>query len=234
MSYWEDQDSYEWLNSLGYSFNGELASYEQSAVLPSTLPADEIGFVDSSVSIAVHEEECNVKKMTQTWRSDERISVWADVQDGPPVNDGFDGLKTTVMLRQLPAGFTRTMMIRLIESEGFSRRFDFVYVPVDFSTGLALGYGFVNLVSPTDAHAFFHHFAGFSKWETASDAVCKVCWGEPCQGLTQHLERYRNSPVMHSSVEDEWKPLFFVEGARAAFPPPTKHIKAPKIRKHHD
>jgi hypothetical protein len=181
--------------------------------------------------MAAHEEDCTVQKMAQTWHSDERIGVWADVQDGPSDDHGLDGLKTTVMLRQLPAGFTRTMMIELIESEGFSRRFDFVYVPVDFSTGLALGYGFVNLVSPVVASEFVHHFAGFANWKISSDAVCKVCWGEPCQGLSQHLERYRNSPVMHNSVEDEWKPIFFVEGARAAFPPPTKHIKAPKIRK---
>jgi hypothetical protein len=219
MAYSADQDSYEWLNSVEYSFDGELASCEQSASLPSALP-------DQPAT-----EECKDEKMTGTWWSDERVSVWADAQDVTSDNYGFDGLKTTVMLRELPTGFTRAMMIELIESEGFSCRFDFVYVPVDFSTGLGLGYGFVNLVSSADATKFFQHFVGFSKWNIASDAVCKVTWGEPCQGLSQCLERYRNSPVMHNSVEDEWKPIFFVEGSRAAFPPPTRHIKAPKIRK---
>eukprot|EP00439_Symbiodinium_sp_Y106_P038344 s1688_g4.t1 len=37
-----------------------------------------------------------------------------------------------------------------------------------------------------------------------------------------HVERYRNSPVMHRSVPDEYKPVIFKNGVRKKFPRPTK------------
>ena len=42
-----------------------------------------------------------------------------------------------------------------------------------------------------------------------------------------HVERYRNSPVMHRSVPDEYKPVIFKNGVRKNFPRPTKKVKAP-------
>jgi len=171
---------------------------------------------------------------------------WADQQDeldensneccssfdtnSPSANSSSDSLNTTVMMRNLPYGFTRSMLLDLIDSEGFLGLYDFAYLPVDFSSGLSLGYGFINLISPSDANEFSKHFSGFTKWLVPSDAVCTVTWGEPYQGLSQHVERYRNSPVMHSSVADEWKPILLVNGARVEFPAPTKRIKAPKVR----
>ena len=32
-------------------------------------------------------------------------------------------------------------------------------------------------------------------------------WSHPYQGLDAHIERYRNSPVMHEDVPDEYKPM---------------------------
>jgi len=53
------------------------------------------------------------------------------------------------------------------------------------------------------------------------------------QGLPAHIDRYRNSPVMHESVEDEYKPAVFSPGTgdRAVFPPPTKKLRVPRIRR---
>ena len=42
-----------------------------------------------------------------------------------------------------------------------------------------------------------------------------------------HVERYRNSPVMHRSVPDEYEPVIFKNGVRKNFPRPTKKVKAP-------
>jgi len=197
---------------------------------------------------------CELNGDVQNWmdmdkwiaKADEQRSRWADQQDepdeestdcsssfnkkSPPANSSSDSLNTTVMMRNLPNGFTRSMLLDLIDSEGFLGLYDFAYLPVDFSSGLSLGYGFINLVSPSDANEFSKHFSGFTKWNVPSDAVCTVTWGEPYQGLSQHVERYRNSPVMHSSVPDEWKPILLVNGARVEFPAPTKRIKAPKVR----
>jgi len=106
-----------------------------------------------------------------------------------------------------------------------------IYVPVDFSAGAGLGYAFVNLVSLADVPAFWQALDGLSMWGgVASDKACTVSWSEPNQGLAAHIERYRNSPVMHPATPDEWKPALFAKGVRVKFPAPTKKIKAPKVR----
>merc|ERR1711900_80045 len=97
-------------------------------------------------------------------------------------------------------------------------------------TAVNLGYAFVNLVSHSDALQFVERFHGFSSWACASQKVCEVSWANPNQGLCENVERYRNSPVMHESVPDAFKPRLFVNGLRIGFPPPTKRIRAPRIR----
>jgi len=138
--------------------------------------------------------------------------------------------KTTVMLRNIPTAYTRSQLLEILEDEGFAGSFDFVYCPMDFSSKCCLGYAFVNFVSASDALRCRKVFEGFNEWGTPSEKVCEVTWGEPLQGLQAHIERYRNSPVMHSSVPEDWKPLIFQKGSPVDFPPPTKTIKAPKLR----
>merc|ERR1719408_628689 len=73
-------------------------------------------------------------------------------------------------------------------------------------------------------------FEGFSGWSFDSAKVCEVSWAHPHQGLSEHVERYRNSPVMHPTMPEEYKPMMFQNGIQQPFPQPTKAIKAPKLR----
>lgn len=141
-----------------------------------------------------------------------------------------DHLRTTVIMRNIPNNYTRDMLLDLLDSEGFACKYDFVYLPVDFNTQAGLGYAFIDLVSPEWAQAFWSHFDGFRGWTVPSEKVCALNWSCPLQGLEAHIERYRNSPVMHPAMSDEWKPVLYCNGERLVFPPPTKPIKAPKIR----
>lgn len=141
---------------------------------------------------------------------------------------------TTVMMRNIPNRYTQHMLLTLIDDMGFKGRYDFVYLPMDFRNGVNLGYAFVNLVSHPDALQMMSTFQGFSKWFFDSAKVCEVAWAAPHQGLEEHVERYRNSPVMHPTMPDEYKPMMFRDGVRVPFPPPTKAIRAPKLRPVHD
>merc|ERR1712039_342472 len=134
--------------------------------------------------------------------------------------------RTTIMLRNLPSRFTRTNLIELLVDEGFEGSYNFVYVPMDFAGKCCLGYGFVNFKAPSDANRGWHSFAGFCNWDSTSS--CEVVWSNPHQGVQSLIDRYRNSPVMHDSVPEEWKPAYFVDGALVAFPAPTETVKAPK------
>jgi hypothetical protein len=140
--------------------------------------------------------------------------------------------KTTVLLRNLPKDYTRTQLVELLEDEGFDGTFDFVYVPMDFSSEASLGYAFVNFTAPGDARRCWEIFDGLVEWgNPGENRACEVMWAEPCQGLAAHVERYRSSPVMHASVPDEWKPAIFQGGGRMPFPPPLKTVSAPKVRR---
>jgi len=140
--------------------------------------------------------------------------------------------RTTVMLRNLPNNYTRDMLLAMLDAEGFAGKYDFIYLPIDFKTQACLGYAFVNLVTPDLVESFWAAFDGFSKWVLPSKKVCAVTWSGPHQGRGAHVERYRNSPVMHPMVPEVCKPLVFKDGQRAPFPPPTKAPSAPRTRRH--
>jgi len=149
----------------------------------------------------------------------------------PPVQSTVKpGEETTVMLRNVPNAYTRMMLIELLNAQGFLSRYDFVYLPMDFRNGVNLGYAFVNLSTHQAAVEFTDKLQGFCEWSSESSKVCEVTWAHPHQGLAEHVERYRNSPVMHPSMEEDYKPMVFRGGAQITFPAPTKAIKAPKLR----
>lgn len=137
--------------------------------------------------------------------------------------------RTTIMLRNLPNHFTRDLLIELLDSEGFNAKYDFVYLPTDFKNWAGFGYVFVNFLTPEGASEAAQHFRGF-RWSGSSRKVCDVVWSGPQQGLDAHVERFRNSPVMHESVPDIVKPVLFRGGARVAFPSPTKRVRMPRVR----
>ncbi|CAK0865556.1 unnamed protein product [Prorocentrum cordatum] len=138
--------------------------------------------------------------------------------------------RTTVMVRNLPNNYSRVMLLELLDRLGFSGRFDFLYLPIDFKSGSSLGYSFVNLVDPGAVRAFWSRLDGFSDWDLPSRKVCSVGWTGPHQGLDAHIERYRNSPVMHPTVPDAYKPAVFEGGVRVPFPGPTRATPAPRVR----
>jgi len=135
---------------------------------------------------------------------------------------------TTLMLRNIPNDYTQAMFTELLDSNGLAAKYDFVYLPIDFTRMAGLGYGFVNFVSQADAEFAKLRLQGFSQWKVQSQKVCSVCWGEPLQGLQAHIERYRSSPVMHRDVPEHFKPTIFSNGVKVPFPSPTRRVRAPK------
>lgn len=145
---------------------------------------------------------------------------------------GASAPATTVMLRNLPNNYTRTMVCTMMDKEGFKGHYDFLYLPIDFRSKANLGYAFVNLVSEADVQSFWKVFDGYTRWVLPSAKVCSVSWSGPHQGQQAHVDRYKDSPIMHSSVPDEFKPVIFAAGSgeRQAFPPPSKKLRAPRRR----
>lgn len=134
------------------------------------------------------------------------------------------------MLRNVPNNYSREMMLALLDHNGFQLQYDFMYLPIDFSTEACLGYAFVNLISEEIAMRFWNIFDGYTRWIIPSRKCGKVDWSDPHQGLASNIERYRNSPVMHEEVPMTFKPMVFDNGKEVLFPGPTQKLRMPRIR----
>jgi len=136
--------------------------------------------------------------------------------------------QTSVMLRNLPLDMTRVMFVQLLDREGFAGKYDLIYLPRDFKTSANLGYAFVNMQEHGEALKLQKHFTGFSRWCFPSFKRCEAAWSRQ-QGLAAYIDWYRNNPVMHESVPEEFKPGLFEQGVQIAFPSPTRRLKMPQI-----
>jgi len=157
--------------------------------------------------------------------------VGEDSLDVCTEEENWADAKTTVMMRNLPNDYSREMLVKLIDTQGFRGCYNLFYLPIDYESRVSFGYAFIDLVSPEEAERFHAHFQGFDAWDMVTSKVCEVCWSSVLQGVQAHVARYRNSPVMHETVPDEFKPLLFVDGKRVPFPTATKSTRAPRTRR---
>lgn len=138
--------------------------------------------------------------------------------------------QTTIVLKNLPFRCPNAHVVELLDSHGLAGTYDLIYVPTNFKTWESYGYAFVNMVSPVKAQEAIQCLRGFEGWRALIERSLEVCYCEALQGLRANIERYRNSPVMHESVPEEYKPLYFKHGRRLPFPRPTRCLRAPRCR----
>jgi hypothetical protein len=140
---------------------------------------------------------------------------------------------TTIIVKKMPKAFTSSMLVELLNAAGFKGRYDFLYAPVNFEKMTGTGCAFINFTSTEDGARFMTQFQGFCDWGVPCNGAKKaeVSWSSACQGKQTHVDRYRDSPVMHPSVPESCKPMLFdSHGNRDAFPPPQKPLYAPRMR----
>jgi hypothetical protein len=134
---------------------------------------------------------------------------------------------TSVVLKNLPADCTNSVILDLLTSAGLTGQYDFLYLPIDFRDFSAFGFAFVNFVCTEQAQLAMDRLSGLDLY----GSTVEVSWCAEHQGCAVHVRRYRNSPVMHPSVADAYKPMIFKDGVRQSFPLPTKKVKEPRLRR---
>lgn len=157
---------------------------------------------------------------------------WADASDDEVLSTTAEknaGEGVAVMLKNVPSCYSGSMIVDALNAAGFSGKYSFVYLPFNFTRKVGNGYALVCPISIEDGLSIISAFEGF-EWPLEHDAPCAASWSEPHQDLAELIERYRNSPVMHPSIPDEYKPMLFENGWRILFPAPTKTLKPPRIR----
>jgi len=155
----------------------------------------------------------------------------------PPKKEKVDNTpedqKTTVMLKNIPDNYDRDRLVQVLNTQGFHTNYDFAYLPFDFKTTKRLGYAFVNLVDHITAVRFMTHFDGFKDDGFDDDDNRKIQYGEVAwgydHGRESHMEKYKDSPLMHKDVDKKYKPMIFDKhGNQEAWPEARKGVQAPR------
>jgi len=143
---------------------------------------------------------------------------------------------TSVILKNLPQDCTRQILFEVLAEHGFIESVNFLYLPMTFDKVVvrSLRYAFISFTNECVAERFFRRFSNFSDWRdlVPREGGCRVEWSA-LQGLQAHIDRYRNSPIMHPSVPSEYRPMQLVQGMPVPFPP-TKQLEAPRLRRRKD
>jgi hypothetical protein len=158
------------------------------------------------------------------------VQVAAAYQDALPRKSAPD--LTSVMVRNIPNNLSRNQLVELLNTQGFHACFDFLYLPIDFAKSANLGYAYINLIDSANAIRFMVAFQGFCAWQESvgknSKKVLEVQWCASIQGCEEHVARYRDSPLMHDSVPEEYRPLLLRDGVPVPFPAPIKPVRKPR------
>jgi len=121
--------------------------------------------------------------------------------------------RTTLVLHKLPKNMTRTSLLKMLDAAGLKGLYDFVYLPMDHKKGKVFGYAIINFVAHECAEQASSHFG------------VNMHWCDSHQGLDELIQRYRDSPIMHSSMPESSKPIIFSNGLVAPFPSPTIELQ---------
>jgi len=133
----------------------------------------------------------------------------------------FTHAPTTLVLKHLPPELTQSELLMVLDKQGFNGFYDFVFLSVNLRTGKSRREAIVNLTRHSYGLALaakMHEFNDFGV-ETSHGAGCRVEWSLPLQGLTEHIEHYRNHPNMHPDAPDDLRPAIFAFGWQVPFPP---------------
>jgi hypothetical protein len=108
---------------------------------------------------------------------------------------------TTLMVRNIPNMYTRSMLIEELDSLGFEGEYDFIYLPIDKSTQWNVGYAFANFKTAEAAKRCVADVTGytFDRFEHGSRKVAQISVAH-IQGLEKNLEYYSKTAVQCARV----------------------------------
>jgi len=138
---------------------------------------------------------------------------------------------TTLRISNLPAEYNRQLFRQTLDKEGFAGFYDFLFVPLNLRSNLCDGIALVNFRASATAAEAFKLFESFSTWVVDSQQGAIPSWNDYDQGLNALLERYKNSPLMHITVPEMFKPAVFnAFGEIVRFPASTRAVRKPRKR----
>ncbi|KAI0661172.1 RNA recognition motif 2-domain-containing protein [Cubamyces menziesii] len=164
-------------------------------------------------------------------RGGQRVPGTRNILDIAAIESGMD-TRTTVMIKNIPNKMSDKDLLDFI-NKVCPRKFDFMYLRMDFGNGCNVGYAFVNFITVQDLLHFAKTQLGV-KWNMySSEKVLQMCYAT-IQGKESLVERFKNSCIMDE--REAWRPkIFFSDGPNQGmpepFPPPT-HLRRKQRSQH--
>merc|ERR1712048_826699 len=129
----------------------------------------------------VQESECNWVDTTCSTPLMEsphmRLAVPLEKKVDVPVEAAPDTTvmcKTTLILRNIPLGASRSAIMDLLRHEGFADHVVFIYLPMNLRNSGNFGYAFVDFDSSQVALRCKETLEGFNEWSGASGSALEI------------------------------------------------------------
>ncbi|GIZ47302.1 hypothetical protein CKM354_001039700 [Cercospora kikuchii] len=145
-------------------------------------------------------------------------------------------VRTTLMMRNIPNSWTFRELKRRVDQVA-KDQYDFSYLRIDFEKNTNVGYGFINLISPSTTAQFVENIQG-TEWSPGSHPRKNVQLSYAAvQGIDCIVDKFRNSSIM-SEFPDYRPKLWYTPfdaphpaavGTEKPFPPSnniTKHQRS--------
>ena len=163
-------------------------------------------------SAAFHEPEPVLKSVQSDLQSpsvarDNHASSRAYEAVNPTI---IPGVTTTFMIRNIPLRFTPLSFRELIDEEGFSGRYDYLYMPMDFRSHRSLGYCFLSFLDPSSAVDFASKFSRRTFPSTNSEKVLAIS-AAARQGQLANVKSFKLS-TLKQMPKPEFRPLVGILG----------------------
>eukprot|EP00347_Sterkiella_histriomuscorum_P020889 403336070 len=101
--------------------------------------------------------------------------------------------RTSLMIKNIPNKYTKQMLIDTIELT-HKKKYDFLYLPIDFQNKCNVGYAFINIKSVDQVKTFFQRFHGMG-WEYFhSDKICEITYAR-LQGFHALRKHFQTSSI---------------------------------------
>lgn len=144
----------------------------------------------------------------------------ADSKGVPLSSEPVDPEKhTTVMLRNIPNKYTRSMLHERLKELYHCTDYNFIYIPIDFYNKCNVGYAFVNFRNKESVQKCLDHFhmvtcqtalPGFNSQKVVEVTPARV------QGLENNVEHLQHAELIaHLRANSEWKPMIFNEAGES-------------------
>lgn len=103
--------------------------------------------------------------------------------------------RTTVMIRNIPNKYDLPLIAQTID-KNHKGKYDFFYLPIDFSNRCNFGYAFINFTDTKFIKDFYLEFNG-KKWEKFnSEKICEIKYAR-IQGYHNLMQHFQYSRVMN-------------------------------------